>query len=155
VFDLRLNKEIQFRGHLFRVLEPTVEFITGGSAILAAREAAGANMDNDPEVLRVAIQSALEHTEYCEEGVWRALEPEECKTVPVGLLSEIQEAFMGLQDGLTMPKIELQQNAAALLLKRSDAPHEARSWLEGVLPSEAEQPPKAIAPEPSTEGSGT
>lgn len=155
MFDLRLNKEIQFRGHLFRVLEATVEFIIGGSAILAAREAAGANMDNDPEVLRVSIDSALAHTEYREDDVWRALTPDEGRNMPVGLMREIQEAFMELQDGLTVPKVELQQNAAAMLLKRSDAPPEARSWLETMLPNEAEQAPKAIAPEPSIGGSGT
>jgi hypothetical protein len=154
VFDLRLNKEITYRDHLFRVLEPTVEFITGSSSIIAAREAAGANMDNDPEVLKVAIQSALEHTEYRKDGAWTALTEEERKLIPVGLLREIQGAFMALQDGLSVQALERQEEAARLLLKRPDAPQEVRDWLENFLPSEADEAPKAIKPEPRIEDSG-
>ena len=45
------------------------------------------------------------------------------------------------------------EDAARLLLKRT-APQEVRDWLEDFLPSEADEAPKAIAPEPPTEVSG-
>ncbi len=154
MIDLRIHKSLELRGYLFRVLEPTADFMLNQSALAASKEASGVDLESDPEMLRMAVKTVFDHTRVQDDGDWRELTTDECANFPSGLLTALQEAFTDLQNGVSLTPDERLQDAITTISKRRDAPEAVQEYLKNLMPSEAEAPPKAPVPAPDTAPSG-